>query len=395
MSAARRHKKHHHEEHENHERWLVSGYDMMTLLFAVFVVLFAISSTNVSKVKALQQSLQEAFSGPVLSGGQAMMQTRRPVRGRARRADAAAAVDLARRRPSRPRCRTDASARPPTATRRGAKLAARRSRTSRRSSAASTRCVKEAGLGDKVSTTVSAARPEGPPAHRQAASSTRAAPSINAGRAPDARPDRRRSSPTSASTRSQVEGHTDDRPIATSQFPSNWQLSGAPRRAPSCSASSAPASAPGACRSAATRREHPVASERDRRRTGAEPPGRDRPDPAAWSNHVAWRRRLMNKKIIIIVVVAARRRGRRLQVRPGQAEGEGAEAEGRRHGLRAPEGVPGQPRRRPLRQGAGRRSSLEGPLGRRGRRPRRARRRPRATAPSPRRRSSATSSPTS
>src|SRR5688572_23111287 len=75
MSAARRHKKHHHEEHENHERWLVSGYDMMTLLFAVFVVLFAISSTNISKVKALQQSLQEAFSGPVLTGGRAMMAT--------------------------------------------------------------------------------------------------------------------------------------------------------------------------------------------------------------------------------------------------------------------------------------------------------------------------------
>ena len=75
MSARRRHKKHHEEEHENHERWLVSGYDMMTLLFAVFVILFAISSTNISKVKALQQSLQEAFSGPVLTGGQAMMAT--------------------------------------------------------------------------------------------------------------------------------------------------------------------------------------------------------------------------------------------------------------------------------------------------------------------------------
>src|SRR5215217_1153360 len=76
MSAVRRrHKKHHEEEHENHERWLVSGYDMMTLLFAVFVVLYAISSTNVSKVKALQQSLQEAFSGPVFSGGKAMMET--------------------------------------------------------------------------------------------------------------------------------------------------------------------------------------------------------------------------------------------------------------------------------------------------------------------------------
>src|SRR3954451_11653813 len=75
MAAARRHKKHHDEEHENHERWLVSGYDMMTLLFAVFVVLYAISSTNVSKVKALQQSLQDAFSGPVFTGGRAMQQT--------------------------------------------------------------------------------------------------------------------------------------------------------------------------------------------------------------------------------------------------------------------------------------------------------------------------------
>src|SRR3954451_16751347 len=75
MSAARRHKKHHHEEHENHERWLVSGCDVMTLLFAVFVVLFAISSTNVSKIKALQQSLQEAFSGPVLTGGRALMES--------------------------------------------------------------------------------------------------------------------------------------------------------------------------------------------------------------------------------------------------------------------------------------------------------------------------------
>src|SRR3954464_10508301 len=75
MAAARRHKKHHHEEHENHERWLVSGFDMMTLLFAVFVVLFAISSTNVSKVKALSVSLQAALSGPVFDGGRAMMET--------------------------------------------------------------------------------------------------------------------------------------------------------------------------------------------------------------------------------------------------------------------------------------------------------------------------------
>lgn len=35
-----------HEEHENHERWLVSYADMMTLLFALFVVLYALKNTD-------------------------------------------------------------------------------------------------------------------------------------------------------------------------------------------------------------------------------------------------------------------------------------------------------------------------------------------------------------
>src|SRR3954453_21492828 len=73
MSASRgRHKRggsHHEEEHENEERWLISYADMMTLLFCLFMVLFAISSVNTSKFEALQKSLQDAFSGAVLSGG--------------------------------------------------------------------------------------------------------------------------------------------------------------------------------------------------------------------------------------------------------------------------------------------------------------------------------------
>jgi len=77
MSASRgRHKRggsHHEEEHENEERWLVSFADMMTLLFCLFMVLFAISSVNTSKFEALQRSLQDAFSGAVLSGGKSMM----------------------------------------------------------------------------------------------------------------------------------------------------------------------------------------------------------------------------------------------------------------------------------------------------------------------------------
>src|ERR671927_462256 len=74
--SARRHKPaHHEEEHENEERWLVSFADMMTLLFCLFMVLFAISSVNTSKLEILHEVLQDAFSGKVLSGGKAVMQT--------------------------------------------------------------------------------------------------------------------------------------------------------------------------------------------------------------------------------------------------------------------------------------------------------------------------------
>ncbi len=76
MSARRRKKGgHHEEEHENEERWLVSFADMMTLLFCLFMVLFAISSVNTSKFEALQKALQDAFSGKILSGGEAVMET--------------------------------------------------------------------------------------------------------------------------------------------------------------------------------------------------------------------------------------------------------------------------------------------------------------------------------
>src|SRR5262245_6712889 len=77
MSARRRHRGGHHEEeeHENEERWLVSFADMMTLLFCLFMVLFAISSVNTSKFEALQRALQDAFSGKILSGGKAVVET--------------------------------------------------------------------------------------------------------------------------------------------------------------------------------------------------------------------------------------------------------------------------------------------------------------------------------
>ncbi len=49
------------EEHENLERWLVSYADFITLLFAFFVVLYAMSSINEGKYKILTESLISAF----------------------------------------------------------------------------------------------------------------------------------------------------------------------------------------------------------------------------------------------------------------------------------------------------------------------------------------------
>jgi chemotaxis protein MotB len=50
-----------HEEHENLERWLVSYADFMTLLFAFFVVMYAISSVNQGKYRVLSDSIVQAF----------------------------------------------------------------------------------------------------------------------------------------------------------------------------------------------------------------------------------------------------------------------------------------------------------------------------------------------
>lgn len=52
------------EEHENHERWLVSYADFITLLFAFFVVMYAISQVNEGKYRVLSDALVSAFRSP-------------------------------------------------------------------------------------------------------------------------------------------------------------------------------------------------------------------------------------------------------------------------------------------------------------------------------------------
>lgn len=50
-----------HEEHENHERWLISYADFITLLFAFFVVMYSVSSVNEGKYRVLSDALVAAF----------------------------------------------------------------------------------------------------------------------------------------------------------------------------------------------------------------------------------------------------------------------------------------------------------------------------------------------
>ena len=60
--AARR-KKVEHEEHQNHEAWAIPYGDLVTLLLAFFVVMYAVSSLNEGKYRVLSKSLEAAFNG--------------------------------------------------------------------------------------------------------------------------------------------------------------------------------------------------------------------------------------------------------------------------------------------------------------------------------------------
>jgi chemotaxis protein MotB len=60
MSRRKRHK---HEDHLNHEAWAIPYGDLITLLLAFFVVMYAISSVNEGKYRVLSDSMVAAFRG--------------------------------------------------------------------------------------------------------------------------------------------------------------------------------------------------------------------------------------------------------------------------------------------------------------------------------------------
>src|SRR5213078_1041299 len=59
-----------HPEHVNHERWLVSYADFITLLFAFFVVMFAVSQVDSNKVGRFTESFSQAIGiDPLMGAG--------------------------------------------------------------------------------------------------------------------------------------------------------------------------------------------------------------------------------------------------------------------------------------------------------------------------------------
>jgi chemotaxis protein MotB len=73
---SRRRQVHHEEEHENHERWLVTYADMITLLMVLFIVLFAMSTVEEKKFNQLKDGLAAGFgqSESILDGSTAVLE---------------------------------------------------------------------------------------------------------------------------------------------------------------------------------------------------------------------------------------------------------------------------------------------------------------------------------
>src|SRR3954470_6888059 len=58
-----------HEEHENHEAWVIPYADLLTLLMAMFIALFAMSTVDSSKFEKLAVGFNEALGGGDLDAG--------------------------------------------------------------------------------------------------------------------------------------------------------------------------------------------------------------------------------------------------------------------------------------------------------------------------------------
>lgn len=192
---ARRHKAE--DEHENHERWLVSYADFITLLFAFFVVMYSLSSVNEGKYRVLSDSIVQAFRNiDVNATGKKVIFTP-PV--------SSLTMSMATAQPEAEAKRREAEARRKALAeeiKQALELLARSGQVS----------VTEGALGISVEINANVLFGTG-----EAMLGGEAVPALRAVAGVVAR----------GTFPIVVEGHTDNTPISTYRFPSNWELSAA------------------------------------------------------------------------------------------------------------------------------------------------------------------------
>ena len=187
------------EEQETHDRWLISYADFITLLFAFFVVMYAISMVNEGKYRVLSDALVSAFNKtPGTTGGAQVSIS--PVPGEKLQLPMVKPQgiprDEAAQRQSKDRMRNMAK---DIANALGPLVQSGQVR------------ITEGALG--ITVEINASLLFAPGDARLSAEATRALSAVALVLTPTDFP-------------IIVEGHTDNTPINTSQFPSNWELSG-------------------------------------------------------------------------------------------------------------------------------------------------------------------------
>lgn len=204
-----RRKKGHDDEHPD-ERWLITYADLLTLMFVLFMVLFSMSVVNTGKFDALKEALQDSLSGGVTDGGAGVMSQVSATPG----LEATAGTMVA---PVLPTAGSGADA----ATQSAQALENAQLEAAKRAIDAA---VADAGLTASVSSRIDQ---RGLWVRLQTDGVL-----FDSGSAALRAEGERLLTPVSATLRRlpnpvRVEGHTDSVPIATSIFPSNWELSGA------------------------------------------------------------------------------------------------------------------------------------------------------------------------
>jgi chemotaxis protein MotB len=192
------------EKEGNHERWLVSYADFITLLFAVFVVLYAMGQSDKKKVEEVMQAIQQSF-GMATAGATAPKVNVIPSQ----------AITII------PSLKPEIKITPAGRARSGQAKTRAEEKDFRQIKAAVEAYLIKQGAQSKVTLEIT---------RRGLIVSLKEAGFFNSGQA-NIKPDAYELINTIAEVMTQynnplrLEGHTDNVPISTAQFPSNWELS--------------------------------------------------------------------------------------------------------------------------------------------------------------------------